>query len=147
MYSRREHSAFLGIDIFSPFIFRAYTGAATLTTLPSTTVNSTHWKWVFRCQGCTGKTCPLSCYVHVSIPRLLAWTGGGGIDPTSQGVLAWAFSNVAVDNPSDPESTFNEHTDCTCLSLGHLLPLLNDIQSDSLALIIQRRTPATIRTT
>lgn len=25
----------------------------TLTNLPSTSVNSTHWKWVFRCQNCT----------------------------------------------------------------------------------------------
>lgn len=30
---------------------------------------------------------------------------------TSQGVLAWAFSDVGVDDPSDPESTFAEHTD------------------------------------
>nr|Q01738.1 RecName: Full=Cellobiose dehydrogenase; Short=CDH; AltName: Full=Cellobiose-quinone oxidoreductase; Flags: Precursor [Phanerodontia chrysosporium]AAB61455.1 cellobiose dehydrogenase [Phanerodontia chrysosporium]AAB92262.1 cellobiose dehydrogenase [Phanerodontia chrysosporium]AAC49277.1 cellobiose dehydrogenase [Phanerodontia chrysosporium] len=71
----------------------AYTGTATLTTLPETTINSTHWKWVFRCQGCT------------------EWNNGGGIDVTSQGVLAWAFSNVAVDDPSDPQSTFSEHTD------------------------------------
>lgn len=32
---------------------RPYTGDAVLTTLPSSSVNSTHWKWVFRCQGCT----------------------------------------------------------------------------------------------
>ena len=42
---------------------------------------------------------------------LLAWTGGGGIPVDGQGVLAWAFSSVGVDDPSDPESTFSEHTD------------------------------------
>lgn len=42
----------------------------------------------------------------------LGWAGGGSIPVSSQGVLAWAYSNVAVDNPSDPQSTFNEHTDC-----------------------------------
>ncbi|KAI0765073.1 cellobiose dehydrogenase [Fomes fomentarius] len=63
----------------------------TLTTLPSSTVNSTHWKYVFRCQNCT------------------TWEGGG-IDPTAQSVLAWAYSNVGVDTPSSPSSTFQEHT-------------------------------------
>ncbi|RDX41638.1 cellobiose dehydrogenase [Lentinus brumalis] len=70
----------------------AYAGP-TLTTLPSSGVNSTHWKFVFRCQNCT------------------SWEGGGGIDPTGTGVFAWAYSNVAVDDPSDPNSTFAEHTD------------------------------------
>ncbi|KAM5531153.1 hypothetical protein V8D89_015174 [Ganoderma adspersum] len=70
----------------------AYDGA-TLTTLPSSSVNSTHWKYVFRCENCT------------------SWTGGGGISPTGTGVFAWAYSNVGVDDPSDPNSTFQEHTD------------------------------------
>ncbi|EJF63960.1 cellobiose dehydrogenase [Dichomitus squalens LYAD-421 SS1] len=65
----------------------------TLTTLPSSLVNSTHWKYVYRCQNCT------------------SWQGGGGIDPTGTGVFAWAYSSVGVDDPSDPESTFQEHTD------------------------------------
>ncbi|KAJ3557036.1 hypothetical protein NM688_g1692 [Phlebia brevispora] len=69
----------------------AYTGDATVTTI-SSSINSTYWRWVFRCEGCT------------------SWTGGG-IDVDSEGVLAWAFSNIAVDDPSDPESTFQEHTD------------------------------------
>ena len=34
------------------------------------------------------------------------------MDVSTNGVIAWAFSNVAVDDPSDPESNFNEHTDC-----------------------------------
>ncbi|KAH7920130.1 hypothetical protein BV22DRAFT_823461 [Leucogyrophana mollusca] len=68
----------------------AYAGP-TLTTL-SSVVNSTHWKWVFRCQNCT------------------TWTGGG-IDLGGGGALAWAYSDVAVDTPSDPQSTFEEHTD------------------------------------
>ncbi|KAH8103281.1 cellobiose dehydrogenase [Cristinia sonorae] len=63
-----------------------------LTTLPSSHVNATHWKFVFRCQGCT------------------SWTGGG-IDVTSGAALAWAISTVGVDDPSNPQSTFQEHTD------------------------------------
>nr|AGE45679.1 cellobiose dehydrogenase [Phlebia lindtneri]AGE97206.1 cellobiose dehydrogenase [Phlebia lindtneri] len=66
--------------------------AATLTTI-SSSVNSTYWRWVFRCQGCT------------------SWTGGGSMPISSQGVLAWAYSSIDVDDPSDPQSTFNEHTD------------------------------------
>nr|AAC32197.1 cellobiose dehydrogenase [Trametes cinnabarina] len=65
----------------------------TITTLPSSLVNSTHWKFVFRCQNCT------------------SWEGGGGIDPTGTGVFAWAYSSVGVDDPSDPNTTFQEHTD------------------------------------
>ncbi|KAI0320478.1 cellobiose dehydrogenase [Amylostereum chailletii] len=64
----------------------------TITNLPSTAVNSTHWKWVFRCQNCT------------------TWTGGG-LNTASTAVFAWAYSNVGVDDPSDPQSTFQEHTD------------------------------------
>ncbi|THG94036.1 hypothetical protein EW026_g7350 [Hermanssonia centrifuga] len=41
----------------------------------------------------------------------VSWTGGGSIPVDGEGVLAWAFSSVGVDDPSDPESTFNEHTD------------------------------------
>ncbi|KAK0199858.1 hypothetical protein DFS33DRAFT_1399343 [Desarmillaria ectypa] len=63
-----------------------------LTDLPSTKVNSTHWKWVYRCENCT------------------TWAGGG-LDTTSFGAPAWVFSDVPVDNPADPESTFVEHTD------------------------------------
>ncbi|ETW75429.1 cellobiose dehydrogenase 1 [Heterobasidion irregulare TC 32-1] len=65
----------------------------TITDLPSTTVNSTHWRWVFRCQNCT------------------SWQGGGSIPQASTGVWAWAYSSVGVDDPSDPQSTFDEHTD------------------------------------
>ncbi|KAI0646211.1 cellobiose dehydrogenase [Trametes meyenii] len=64
----------------------------TITQLPSSSVNSTHWKFVFRCQNCT------------------AWDGGS-IDPTGTGVFAWAYSDVAVTDPSDPGSSFGEHTD------------------------------------
>ncbi|TCD65251.1 substrate-specific activator of APC-dependent proteolysis [Steccherinum ochraceum] len=64
----------------------------TLTTLPSSHVNATHWKWVYRCQNCT------------------SWNGGG-LDVTSGAALAWAYSSVGVDDPADPQSTFQEHTD------------------------------------
>ncbi|KAJ1308933.1 hypothetical protein OPQ81_004617 [Rhizoctonia solani] len=64
----------------------------TLTTITAgTSVNATHWKWLFRCQGCT------------------SWTGGA---MTTNGVqvFGWAQSTVAVDTPSNPASTFQEHT-------------------------------------
>ncbi|KIJ23153.1 iron reductase domain protein, partial [Sphaerobolus stellatus SS14] len=64
----------------------------TLTTLPSSHVNATHWKWVFRCQNCT------------------TWQGGS-VNLGETDAWAWAVSTVAVNNPSDPASTFNEHTD------------------------------------
>ncbi|KAG6828939.1 substrate-specific activator of APC-dependent proteolysis [Tricholoma furcatifolium] len=68
-----------------------------LTDLPSTKVNSTYWKWVYRCQNC------------------ISWsttTGGTNSIPIdSAGAPAWVFSNIAVDDPSDAQSTFQEHTD------------------------------------
>ncbi|KAF9004636.1 hypothetical protein BDQ17DRAFT_1390151 [Cyathus striatus] len=68
-----------------------------LTTLPSSKVNSTHWKWVYRCQNC----------VSWSIPG----GGTGSLATNSAGAAAWAWSDVGVDDPSDPQSTFQEHTD------------------------------------
>ena len=56
----------------------------------------------------------------IDLTETSEWNNGNGIDVTSSSVLAWAFSNVAVDDPSDPESTFNEHTDCE-LSRSHFL--------------------------
>ncbi|KAF9447347.1 hypothetical protein P691DRAFT_782546 [Macrolepiota fuliginosa MF-IS2] len=66
-----------------------------LTTLPSSKVNSTHWKWVYRCQNCVTWNLP----------------GGGNrsLPITGSGATAWARSGVAVDTPSDPASTFLEH--------------------------------------
>ncbi|KAF8958430.1 hypothetical protein BDZ97DRAFT_1906522 [Flammula alnicola] len=67
-----------------------------LTDLPSSKVNATHWKWVYRCQNC------------------VTWSTASGTSsiPTDAfGVPAWAWSSLAVDNPSDPQSTFVEHTD------------------------------------
>ncbi|KAF7760214.1 CAZyme family AA8 [Agaricus bisporus var. burnettii] len=66
-----------------------------LTTLPTSMINSTHWKWVYRCQNCV--TWPLTTGGTRSIP-----VNGGG-------VTAWSRSSVPVDNPSDPDSTFLEH--------------------------------------
>ncbi|KAH7915559.1 hypothetical protein BJ138DRAFT_58881 [Hygrophoropsis aurantiaca] len=69
-----------------------YTGP-TITALPSTSVNETYWKFVYRCQNCTD------------------WIGGS-IDLTStNSTLAWALSTVAVDDPADPDSAFAKHTD------------------------------------
>ncbi|KAG8687354.1 hypothetical protein FRC12_017219 [Ceratobasidium sp. 428] len=72
----------------------AYTGTATLSTITAgSSVNSTHWKWLFRCQGCT------------------SWTGGGAMTTNGVQVFGWAYSTVAVDTPSNAQSTFQEHTD------------------------------------
>jgi len=68
-----------------------------LTDLPTTKVNSTHWKWVFRCQKCVSWT------TTSGTPKSLPITGGGA--------PAWVFSSVAVDSPANASSTFQEHTD------------------------------------
>ncbi|KAJ3567244.1 hypothetical protein NP233_g6490 [Leucocoprinus birnbaumii] len=67
-----------------------------LTDLPSTKINSTHWKWVYRCQNCVTWTTS---------------TGTGSIPVNGGGVAAWAWSSHAVDDPSDAQSTFAEHDD------------------------------------
>ncbi|KAH7920847.1 CBD9-like protein [Leucogyrophana mollusca] len=87
--------------VYSPRYATSYSLPAlyagpTITALPSTTVNDTYWKFVYRCQNCT------------------TWTGGS-IDLTStNSTLAWALSTVAVDDPSDPDSAFAKHTDGSC---------------------------------
>ncbi|KAF7324781.1 Cellobiose dehydrogenase [Mycena kentingensis (nom. inval.)] len=64
-----------------------------ITTLPSSHVNSTHWKWVYRCQNCT------------------SWTGGS-LDVSSPGTVpAWCSSTIPVDNPADPATSMVQHTD------------------------------------
>ncbi|EAU86798.2 cellobiose dehydrogenase [Coprinopsis cinerea okayama7 len=67
-----------------------------LTILPSTKVNATHWKLDYRCQGCT-------TWETANGPRSLP------ID--SAGAAAWALSKSPVDDPSDPDTTFAQHTD------------------------------------
>ncbi|KAG8745775.1 hypothetical protein FRC10_007036 [Ceratobasidium sp. 414] len=68
------------------------TGYTLSTITAGTTVNATHWKWLFRCQGCT------------------SWTGGS---MTTNGVqvFGWAYSTLAVDAPANAASTFQEHDD------------------------------------
>ncbi|KAJ7472253.1 cellobiose dehydrogenase [Mycena galericulata] len=65
----------------------------TITTLPSTTINSTHWKWVFRCQNCT------------------SWLGGSMDVSSDNNVPAWCVSTIPVDTPSDPGTSMVQHTD------------------------------------
>ncbi|KAF8908090.1 hypothetical protein CPB84DRAFT_1674456 [Gymnopilus junonius] len=65
-----------------------------LTDLPSSKVNSTHWKWVYRCQNCVCNTGSVS-----SIPI------------SGTGVPAWAWSSHAVDDPTNAQSTMAEHDD------------------------------------
>ncbi|RDB26844.1 Cellobiose dehydrogenase [Hypsizygus marmoreus] len=67
-----------------------------LTDLPSTKVNATHWKWVYRCVNCVSWSTP---------------SGTKSIPIDAFGVPAWAWSSVAVDSPSSPQSTFLEHND------------------------------------
>lgn len=84
-----------------------------LTSLPSTRVNSTHWKWVYRCQNCT------------------AWSTSAGprtLPIDSFGVPAWAQSDVAVDQPSNPASTFLEHTDFGFFGLDWTLARVDSAQ-------------------
>jgi len=69
----------------------AYNGPV-ITDLPYTTINSTHWKWVFRCQGCT------------------TWSGGS-LNTNGVSVLAYAYSSTPVDDPSNANSTFDQHDD------------------------------------
>ncbi|KAF8605228.1 cellobiose dehydrogenase [Ceratobasidium sp. AG-I] len=65
----------------------------TLTTITAgTSVNATHWKWLFRCQSCT------------------TWADGA-MTVNGVQVFGWAYSTVAVDTPSSAASTFAEHTD------------------------------------
>ncbi|KAK7040761.1 hypothetical protein VNI00_009667 [Paramarasmius palmivorus] len=64
----------------------------TLTNLASTTVNETHWKWVYRCEDCT------------------SWEGGS-LDTSGTGAPAWALGEKAPSDPSDTTSTVPKHDD------------------------------------
>ncbi|KAI0748539.1 hypothetical protein C8Q80DRAFT_1172344 [Daedaleopsis nitida] len=71
----------------------AYAGPK-ITLLPSSTANSTHVNAIFRCQNCT------------------VWEGGsfGNGDLNGTAVLAYvASSTTGVDDPSDINSSFQEH--------------------------------------
>ncbi|KAJ3507197.1 hypothetical protein NLJ89_g6441 [Agrocybe chaxingu] len=76
-----------------------------------TTFNATHWKWVYRCQNCI--TWPTE-------------TGPKSIPISEFGVPAWAYSSVAVNDPTDPQSTFNEHTDFGFFGLDYSLAHVSD---------------------
>ncbi|KAF8201091.1 cellobiose dehydrogenase [Mycena galopus ATCC 62051] len=70
-----------------------YSGPVITTLSTGTYVNSTHWKWVYRCQNCT------------------TWVDGGSIDVSSAGAVpAWCTSTIAVDTPSDPGTSMVQHT-------------------------------------
>ncbi|KIJ62247.1 iron reductase domain protein [Hydnomerulius pinastri MD-312] len=83
--------------VYSPRYATSYSLPAlyegpTITSLESTSVNSTYWKWVFRCENCT------------------TWTGGSINLTSTASPLAWALSNTTVDDPADPDSAFAKHT-------------------------------------
>ena len=71
-----------------------YTGNATLTQIYST-VNSTHYSLVYRCQNCW------------------AWNqdGTSGSSSTSSGfqLLGWALASDYPDTPSDPDTNVEQH--------------------------------------
>ncbi|KAG8919367.1 hypothetical protein FRC00_011433, partial [Tulasnella sp. 408] len=67
----------------------------TITTI-NTYINATHWKWTYRCQGCT------------------SWTingNAGSLDYSQYCVLGFAYSTTAVDTPSSSSSTMIQHDD------------------------------------
>ncbi|KZV90569.1 cellobiose dehydrogenase [Exidia glandulosa HHB12029] len=70
----------------------AYTGLTLTTIAGSSHVNSTGWKWTFRCQNCT------------------SWSGGS-FDPNGTPVMAWAYGATPVFTPADPNSNFAQHDD------------------------------------
>ncbi|PFH51659.1 hypothetical protein AMATHDRAFT_58825 [Amanita thiersii Skay4041] len=75
-----------------------------LTDLPTTGINATHFRWVYRCQHC------------------VSWqtdTGTTTLPISGFGVPAWAWSSVGVDDPTDPQSTFQEHTDFGFFGLNY----------------------------
>lgn len=69
--------------------------SATLTTLKGTGANTTHWTLTVRCQGCS------------------TWQGTDGstqsLNPNGSQQFAWALSTNAVQDPSNPSSTFGIH--------------------------------------
>ncbi|EIW75959.1 cytochrome domain of cellobiose dehydrogenase Hp3 Ph 7.5 [Coniophora puteana RWD-64-598 SS2] len=64
----------------------------TITDLNSTTVNATHWKWVYRCENCT------------------TWNGGS-LNTNASSAVAWAYSSSAPVDPTSSNTTFHEHDD------------------------------------
>jgi hypothetical protein len=98
----------------SSYAYPTYYAGPVLTTLPYTTINSTHWRWVFRCQNCVGKLSGRYMNVgHRSDRFPLAWTnsvGGGSLNQAGSGAIGYVSSEVAVDTPSNPNSTFAEHS-------------------------------------
>ncbi|EJD04707.1 cellobiose dehydrogenase [Fomitiporia mediterranea MF3/22] len=88
-------------DYIQPVVY----DGPTITTI-SSSVNSTHWKAIYRCQNCT------------------TWTNGG-FDTNGTPVFAWVISLTAVDDPSDIDTNFNEHDD-----FGFWGELTNQAHSD-----------------
>ncbi|KDQ12663.1 carbohydrate-binding module family 1 protein [Botryobasidium botryosum FD-172 SS1] len=63
-----------------------------ITQLPSTSINATHWKLVYRAQNAT------------------SWNGGS-LDTTAFPVLSWVLGETKPAQPANPASTFFQHTD------------------------------------
>ena len=69
---------------------------ATITVLPGSGANDTHWKATVLCEGCS------------------TWTKSGtdvAVDPSATSVpFAWALSEEAPAEPDDPDSSFGVHS-------------------------------------
>ncbi|SPO03630.1 related to cellobiose dehydrogenase [Cephalotrichum gorgonifer] len=63
---------------------------STITVLPGTTTNATHWTLDALCSGCS------------------KWAAGA-INPSGSSRLSWAFSSRAVATPANPDSQFAYH--------------------------------------
>ncbi|KAH8806689.1 hypothetical protein DL96DRAFT_1698942 [Flagelloscypha sp. PMI_526] len=79
-------SARMATDYVQPTVY----STPILTDLPTTKVNSTHWKWIFRCQNCT------------------SWPGGA-LQQNTTYPTAYVWASTEVDTPSDPASDMIQH--------------------------------------
>ncbi|KAG9018158.1 hypothetical protein FRB90_012066 [Tulasnella sp. 427] len=84
----------------------------TITTLAST-INSTHWKWTYRCQNCT------SWYINGA---------SGGVDLSAYSVFGWAYSTTAVTTPTDAYSNMVQHDDARLFGATSLSKFFLPIQ-------------------
>jgi cellobiose dehydrogenase (acceptor) len=98
----------------------------TITTLPTSYQNSTHWKWVFRCQNCTTWQGNLY-FLLESLLKANSRVLGGSLNTAGTPVFAWAYGNTPVDTPSSPSSSFGEHSDCMWLALFERLLEMSNV--------------------
>lgn len=108
-----------------------YTGNATLTQI-SSSVNSTHWTLIYRCQDC------------------FDWDqdGDSGSQSTTGTVLVigWAQSFASPDDPTDPDSTIVEHDNGYDIFGASVTPALQSSYSSWVSLATATATTTGIAT-